>query len=690
MRNPSVYFADDTAENCISYLSEKSDNWYKNIQTNRYLEKMLTSWAYYYGQYYDENHQVSFTGESGEIVNLAVNHFSNIGRHILNMVTGSRPAFQCMAVNNDRKSMIQAELGNNILNYYMREGRFERKLKKATEYAIVMGTGYILTEWNPTKGGIDKTIPIKEEDIASYDEHDRPLDENGNILKPTPLFKGDIESRCLSPLDVVFDFTKEDPELNDWYLVRTFVNKFDLIAIYPEYKEELLSISTEDQVRRRITLSPYDMTVDIPVYQFFHRKTESMTDGRYLFYVTKDIVLDDVALPYPDLPIQRISPADILGSSFGYTTLFDLIPIQTGINSVYSTLITNHHAFGVQNVINPIGNNVKFTQVSGGMNWIEYDKEIGPPEALQLTKSSPDSYNLLSTLEKVMETVSAVNSVARGNPEASLKSGTALAMIQAQALQFMSGLQQTYIQLLEDSGTSIINLLKEFAEAPKIIAISGITNATKMIEFNNKDIQSINRVLVEVSNPLMNSTAGRTQIADNLLQMGLITTPEKYLEVLNTGNLSSLTKGTTDELDVIRAENEALLKGQPIIAISIDHHAMHIRNHRDVLSDPVLRMDQDLVVRTLNHINEHLVLLRETDPALLSVIGEQPIGPQGGSPPNPQGNQQVPQGQAPMDQMMSGAPQQNVPGAPSPAKPPGQFEGLPQTPEELMNQQVQG
>ena len=52
-----------------------------------------------------------------------------------------------------------------------------------------------------------------------------------------------------------------------------------------------------------------------------------------------------------------------------------------------------------------------------------------------------------------METLSGVNSVARGNPEASLQSGTALAMVQSQALQFMSGLQQSYIQLIEDVGT---------------------------------------------------------------------------------------------------------------------------------------------------------------------------------------------------------------------------------------------
>ena len=681
-----VYFAKDTSDKCISYLEAKSNAWYNNIQTNRYLEKMLTSWAYYYGQFYDESHQISFGGESGELVNFPIAHFGNIGRHVLNTVTGSRPSFQCRAVNTDRKSMLQASLGNSILNYYMREARYERKLKKAAEYSIIMGTGYILTEWNSTKGGLAAEIPIDEELIASYDEDNRPLDEEGNLLEPTPVFKGDIESRALSPLDVVFDFTKDDPELNDWYLVRTFMNKFDLAAKYPEYAEELTKIGTNAGTKKRISLSPFDESCDIPVYQFFHRSTEALPKGRYLFYVNADIVLDDIDLPYPQLPIQRIAPYDILGSSFGYTTMFDLIPIQDAINSVYSTILTNHHAFGVQNILNPIGNNVKFTQVSGGLNWIEYDKEYGSPEPLQLTKSSPESYNLIGTLEKVMETVSGINSVARGNPEPSLKSGTALALIQAQALQFMSGLQQNYIQLLEDSGTFIINLLKEFADEPRVIAIAGISNTNRMQQFNNEDIVSINRVVVDVGNALMQSHAGRWQVAENLIQMGLIKTPEKVLEILNTGNLENVTKGTTDELDVIRAENEALLTGNPVIAISIDHHAMHIREHRDVLSDPVLRQDADLVQRTLAHIQEHIVLLRETDPALLAIYGEQPIGPEQGSPPAPNQGQNVPQTDM-GDTMQQAEPQQTMANIPSPAQPPGEFQDLPQTPQELMASQ---
>lgn len=679
----NTYFAADKAEETINYLEDKANGWYNHIQRNGLLMKMVTSWSYYYGQFYDSSHEITYAGESGELLNMPIAHYRNIAQHILVNITGSRPAFTCTAVNGDRKSLIQAQLGNGILSYYMKTARFERKFKKATEYSIVMGTGYLLTEWNATKGRLIGRNDINEDLIESYDEETmEPLDEDGNVVQGSPIFGGDITCRVLSPLDVLFDFTKDDPELNDWYLARVFINKFDLIAKYPELKQQLLEIETKSSMTKRISLTPYNETTDIPVYLFFHRATEALPEGRMIMYADKDTVMEDTILPYPDLPIQRISPSDVLGSAFGYTPMFDLLPIQDAINSVYSTVLTNHNAFGVQNILNPIGNNVKFTQISDGMNWIEYDAQEGKPEALQLTKSSPESYNLIGILEKVMETISGVNSVSRGNPEASLKSGTALALVQAQSLQYMTGLQQSYIQLLEDSGTFMINLLKEFADEPRIVSISGINNSQRIKQFNNDDIVAIDRVTVDVGNALMQTSAGRWQVAENLLQMGLIKTPEKLLQLLNTGNLESLIDGTTNELDVINTENESLLMDEPVIAIALDAHAMHIREHKSVLSDPILRFDKELVERTLAHINEHIVMLRETDPSLLAITGEQPVGPQGGTPnaptqPNTKSTDIAPQ-MAMQDQG------QGVPNMPSPAKPPGEFEGLPQTSAELM------
>lgn len=685
-RDDSIYFAADESEKAAAYLIEKSQEWFRNIQLNSYLEKMKRSWSAYHGNYYSGSHDITYGGEQGELVNLAVNHFGNLCQHMLNMVTGSRPSFQCRAINTDRKSKVQADLGNGLLDYYMREKRLEREIKRAVEYSIVLGSGYVKMEWNATRGKITDYLDIDPAEIASFDDEDNPLDENGYVLSPDPIYEGDVEFTTLSPFDVVFDSTKETPEQHEWVIVRTFVNRHNLKVKYPKYADQIMAIKTKDeQDRRRITLTNFDSTEDIPVYELYHKRTEAVPEGRYMMYLNNEIILEDTPMPYRDLPVYRIAPRDILGSSFGYTSMWDILPLQDAVNSLYSTIMTNNNAFGVQNILNPQGNNVKVNQLEGGLNFIEYNSQVGKPEPMQLTATSSDTYQFLGLLEKTMETISGINSVARGNPESSLRSGTALALVQSQALQFMSGLQQSYIQLLEDVGTGLINILKDFADAPRIAAIAGLSNATKMITFKSEDLQSINRVVVDVGNALMQTTAGRAQVAENLLKMGAITTPEKYLEIMNTGNLKSLTQGITDELDTITAENEALVKGGAVIAIATDHHAMHIREHRDVLSDPVLRQDEELVARTLQHIQEHINLLQTTDPNLLAIIGEQPLAPPGGSPPNPNQPGGVP-GASGASAPLQGTPEaQAAPGMPAPAQAPAiEGQAQPQTPEQLM------
>lgn len=690
----SVYFAADSAENATSYLEQKTKEWFQNISVNNYLSKIKKSWSAYHGNYYSSSHEISFGGEQGELVNLAVNHYSNLCTHMLNMVTGSRPSFQCRAINTDRKSKIQADLGNGLLEYYMREKRLERNIKASVEYAIVLGSGFVKMEWNSTRGQINDYVDIDPEQVASFDEENNPLDENGDLLQPTPIYDGDVDFSTLSPFDVAFDPTKEGPDLHEWVVIRTFVNRYNLKEKYPEYADELMRIATKDaeMSNNRISLSSFSKTEDIAVYELYHKRTEACPEGRYMMYVNREIVLEDTEMPYRDLPVYRIAPRNVLGTSFGYTSMWDILPLQDAVNSLYSTIMTNNNAFGVQNILNPQGNNLKVNQLEGGLNFIEYNSSVGKPEPLQLTATAQETYNFLSMIEKTMETVSGINSVARGNPESSLRSGTALALVQSQALQFMSGLQQSYIQLLEDVGTGLINILKDFADAPRIAAIAGISNTSKMVTFKSEDLESINRVVVDVGNALAQTPAGRAQIAENLLEIGLITTPERYLEVLNTGNLKSATQGISNELDTINSENEALLKGEAsVIAIATDHHAMHIREHRSVLSDPALRQDAELVKRTLDHINDHIRLLQETDPNLLSIIGEQPLAPPGGSPINPQQQGGMPGAQGASVPMQGTPMTQAMPGMPQAAQAPDIMgQGQPQTPEELMAMNLGG
>lgn len=673
-----IYFAaHEDPKKTASVALQKGQTFFNYLQRNNYLDKLRKMYHFYYGNFnkdYSGGHEITFTGEQGELVNLPINHFRNIAQHIYNMITANRPIMEARAINTDYKSLAQTVLANGILDYYMREKGLEEAIKAATEMSIVLGSSFIKMEWNATAG-------------EKYD-----YDEDTNQFT----HEGELEFSVLSPLDVVVDGTKEKWD-KEWAIVRTFHNKYNLAAKYPEFKDKILGMkSKEAGAIFRLSTFSNDQTDDIPVYEFFHEKCDAVPNGRYILFVSDDIVLIDMDLPYREVPIFRIAPNNIMGTPYGYSPMFDIFPIQEGINTLSSIIMTNNNAFGVQNVWIPRNSGINVVSLSGAMNVIESDVK---PEPIQLTASSPEAYKWLETLIQSSETISGVSSVTRGQPEASLKSGAALALVQSMSLQFISGLQQSYVRLIEEVGTTLIQILKDYATTPKVIAIVGKNNRTLLKEFTGESVSAINRVVVDVGNPLSRTIAGRVEVATQMLQMQLIKNPQEFFTILETGRLEKMYDGERQENLNIQSENEKLLEGDVPLVSPMDSHSTHIIEHRSVLSDPDLRNNPKLVQAVMDHVSEHLRMLRETDPALLQLIGQQPLPPpQPMPPPQMQGPEMPPQGalqDSTIDQIEKGqsaspsAGEQisgenlasNLPNIP---KPPGQFKNLPTNPQDLL------
>lgn len=519
-----VYFVNDEPRETICYLQAKAKDWFNGMTSNAYLDKVKKSWDYYHGIYYKEDHGISYGGEVGELVNIAVNHYHNIAKHILTMVTANRPSYQARAINTDHKSQVQVDLANDLLEYYMRQKNVEKKLKETAEKAVVLASGYMKIEWNATKGKaydyVDPEPYFDEEGNPLKDEEGNFIDKLGKVLEKIPVYEGDLEFKSLDPLNVMFDVSKDSWEDQEWVVIRTFVNKYNLAAKYPELADKILEVPTKDKTIKKsgkVSLSPIDETDDVAVYELFHKRTEAATNGKYMLYLNEECILEDGAMPYRRLPVYRIVPSTYIGTSFGYTSMWDLMPIQQAVNSIYSTILTNQTAFGVQNVLNPEGNNLKVSEISGGLNFLDFTPVNGAPNggapfALNLTQTPAECFNYLQLLEKAMETISGINAVTRGNPEQNLRSGNALALIQSQALQYISGLQQEYIRLMEDVGTAIIEILQDYAEAPRIAEIVGKSNSARVEQFSRDNLDRVQRVIVDVGNALSQCLEKGTEV----------------------------------------------------------------------------------------------------------------------------------------------------------------------------------
>lgn len=409
----------------------------------------------------------------------------------------------------------------------------------------------------------------------------------------------------------------------------------------------------------------------IPLYTFHHKKTAALPNGRTTLFLDSDTCLFDGALPYKRVPVDRVSADDQIDSAFAYSISMDLLPIQKVYNALCSAVCTNQAAFGVQNILIPREAAISLSQLTEGLNAIYYDPLVtngAKPEALNLLMNKAEVFQWIEYLEKKMAQISGVNDTIQGQPEANLKSGTALAFVASQALTFISPLSRSYHNLISDTWTGILDILKEYATTPRMILISGIANKAEAKQFSNTDLAPIDRIIVEDGNPLTQTLAGRIQVAQDLVQAGLAT-KEEYLNVLLTGQLEPVYQYDNAQVMRIKEENETLQKGQPVKAMSSDNHPLDIREHLVLLNSPEVRNDPDpnnpIKLAVTQHILEHLNMWSSADPRLLMALGIQPAPPPpmmapppGTVPPPPPGQNTGKEN--PKGAKMAGAP--NIPG----------------------------
>ena len=599
------YFALADKKNIGLEITAKIDDYIAGIDQFGVYERWYQSYRYYYN--IDSlnvgwNTGIRPGGKRGEIQNIKINDYRNLIQHVLTLVTQNRPALNARAINSDEQSQKQAILGTQLLDYYLREKSLEKFLKSAVEKALLFGEGFVRLDWNEEIGeayAVDDGKEVKE---------------------------GDLEFFVHDPIDVIRDPQVRDPENHNWYIVRDYKNKFDLAAKYPKQKENIINSSTNDidNFRTWLFFETHVPTEEIDYYIFYHKRSEALPNGRITKFLKDGTVLYDGDLPFKEVPLHRVTPAHQMQTIFGYSPAFDILGVQQAIDRLYTTALTNQSAFGVQSVVIDKGSDINVTDLAGGMRLIKKNKDFSI-EPLQLTATPPEVFSFMSQLESKAETLMGINSIIRGNPEGELKdsSGAAMALLADQALKFNAGLQQSWVQLLEEVGADVISILQIFASTERVATIVGETNKSYLKSFSGADLEKIDRVIVDVGNPLANTAAGRLKIADQLLQYGTIN-PKQYVEVLKTGNLDVAIKHIETEETLIAEENEAFLDGRPIVVTDLDDHVQHILEHRGVLSDVNYRFNPEVVEKVLIHVEEHLNALRATDPATLAILGVPP------------------------------------------------------------------
>lgn len=639
-RPTDVYWAAVTRDEIADQVNGRCSDFFRTLHESGRMTRWRRAVEAYYGIDSDgqpkSSHRINFGGEQGELTLVKANHFRSLTRHILTMATADRVAWDARGINTDYETAAATQLAEHVLDYYLSEQGVEQEANAATEYAVLTAEGYVSVLWD-VHAGEDHTTEVVTEPVL--DENGQPaLDEMGEpMMQPVldeagePVERviktGDVRVRAHAPWMVVRDLTANPRRGMRWCVVREYANKWDLAAqATPEDAAEIISYGKDapEEWDTDIWQWVHEARAedDVEVRHFFHAKCEALPQGRYTV-VCGSCVLFDGPNPYPDVGVYPMIPSVEMDAGTGYASAWDLLAIQQVSDSIVSTIITQHDAHGVQNILNPDGSNLSPEDFGNGLRVLTYNPNAGKPEALQLYELPKVSQYMLEWAKSTMEALSGINAVARGEDEAS--SGSHAALLAAQAMQFQSDTVGARTQLLRQIGTAIVDRLKEFASSPRIAEIVGKDQRHYLEQFTGQDLQGVRRVSVVEGNPATKTLAGRMEMADKLMERGLVKTFEQYAMVLETGRVEPLYEGDRAMMMTIRAENEALSNGEPAPTLITDLHHLHIQEHLAVLASPRARVDERISQAVLMHIQEHIELRKSMDPILAELTGQMPL-----------------------------------------------------------------
>lgn len=615
------------------------------------LDVMRTALRRYYGGDHGgglDSRRVGHGGEQGETTEIVVNHYGSIITSLLSLSTASRPAFVATARDDSAESMASTELAEQIWEHELERGVEQECVDAARRMLIFQEVG-VGVFWDPTSGDI-----VAAEDVV--DEQGMPTGEQ------RPIHAGELIVEALSPYDLARDLGARSIRDCKWLIVRRRINRWDLAAQYPEYEQEILSAPSTDRddhdrgIRKGGTGGERLHSDHVYVLELYAERTRACPGGRYA-RVIGTCCVEAGELMYVRQPVALQSPERTIDQATGSARTVDLLAPQQAYDQVISSLLSNNVAFGLQNILTAEGQDLEVTDLAGGLQKVEYKYVDGapPPGAMEMPRLADADMKFAEMLQQVIQVLSGINSVVRGDPEASLKSGAALALVQAMAVQHNSGFQRAYAELLRDVATRVIEAYRSFATTERVIEVTGTDEVRTAREFTGQELSDVLSVRVELANPLLRTIAGKKELADFLISQQWPDAPltrEQYLAFLTTGRLQPLWRAERSEAIAIREECEALVRGESAMVLFTDHHAAHIREHKALLDGRARReLSPQAIEAIAAHINEHLAQWTDqsiSNPAVLMATGQQPApmpmmpgappgGPGGPAPANDNG-----------------------------------------------------
>ncbi len=527
-----------------------------------------------------------------------VNHLHDMTETKVAQLTRLKPVVDVLPATDEWEDKNAAKATKALINHLWYINDIDFLLQRISRQKKIFGEAFLFITWDKFKG--DKH-PEAGDEIQEEDGEIRKVPANLKIGD----VKYDIEVPWRVLLDPVDDFCKAE------YCFRITIDHIEkLKSKYPDQKDKIKADS-DTQMFDTASLETRKLIDQAIVFEFWHKKTELVPEGRYAKF-TRTTILEDGDHNYNHgcFPFERITDLDIPHVLHGVSQYEMVKPIQNMHNNLSTLLAKNIWLTGHAKWVMPKGA-CKIEALGNDNTIVQYQGPV-PPQLLQVQPNPPEAYGFRDKLKEEMEQIYAVHGISRGQPPQGVTAAVALQFLNEQESERASSEISKHNTLIRCIAKKTLAVAGDYYETDddRMLNILGKDQRYLVKHFDASNLTSSYDIRVKNGNALAESKAGRTQRIIELVQYKPeALSAERIVDLLDLGQVDKMTTLMTEAIRSAESENEDMLE-----SVEVDEprewedHILHWRTHVKMMQARSFKEETPIEVREKH---KHHVMITE-------------------------------------------------------------------------------
>lgn len=517
------------------------------------------------------------------IKRLKINHLFDITETKVSQMTRLKSDILVLPRHNEWDDRAAAKVANAVLKNINEQQEFDSKVTDCQRMARVLGEVYMFAKFNPEIGDLHPSY-IEAKDLG-LTEITLPDGKKHNLDKPIRV--GDVEYNIEYPWRVLLQRKSQFKDI-DWAFRISIVEKDKVIKDYPETKKSL-NDQDDAYIYNTELMRVETLEGSIPVYEFYHKKTEYLPNGAYIKFTDTAILEEsDSLLKSGNLPFVRLTDVDFPDVLNGVSKFEFALLVQQRYDDLSTLIAKNIYLTAHAKWMLPRGA-AKIEQLGNDNTIVQYSGPVAP-QLVTVQPNPPEVYSFRENLKNELQVI-------LGNSHGLSRGEIPKGITANSALQFLNELES------ERASTDIAKHAKfvidcnklalEFAADNysitdgRLLKIVGKNNQYLIRHFDTADLSKPYDVRFENSSGFPETRAAKEQrLMDMLHRNPTMFTSERWEQLFELSDVDKAITLHTAAVNAADSENEDLLAGKPVaMPEEYEDHITHWLSHATLMQN---------------------------------------------------------------------------------------------------------